>query len=335
MPQRASYFLIPAVLLTLAGCTSWPTPEHRAVTNDSIRAIMDDVVADNPVPVPPDCTDLSQLEAVSKALGQQTRQFDELNDQLKSLVAANPNFASSECQEPAGAAALDGKTIIGSSEWIYLTPPGHHYQARVDSGAATSSLSAQNITRFERNGEKWVRFFLQHDDEAQPIEVEAPLVRHVRIRQASADEVDRRPVVSLTVNLGNNLQQDTEFNLTDRSQMTYPILLGRQFLRDVTLIDVGREFIHPKFEPDPVPENKKSDTGGKTERAVKKDNKAAVADKPAAVKKPAAAKTDRDADKQAGQADTAPAQPSGADDNAAPPAAEKSPVPDEAPVKTE
>jgi hypothetical protein len=51
------------------------------------------------------------------------------------------------------------------------------------------------------------------------------------------------------VNMGQDHRYDTEFTLTDRSQMTYPILLGREFLRDVILIDVSRQFIHPKYIP--------------------------------------------------------------------------------------
>src|SRR5690606_26507194 len=85
--------------------------------------------------------------------------------------------------------------------------------------------------------------------EAEPLQIEAPVVRNVRIRQASADDVERRPVVQLTINLGSGLQQDAEFTLTDRSQMTYPILLGREFLRDIVLIDVGRKNVQPRFQP--------------------------------------------------------------------------------------
>ena len=225
---------------------------------DSIRAAINEAKANEPPPPPPpepvvlpppvQCQDLTGVEEL---LDRQRLQMVRMNKQLQALTAATPAFAAADC--PAQPGALDGKTIIGESEWIYLAPPGHHYQARVDSGAATSSLSATNITPFERNGEKWVRFWLQHDDESTPIEVEAPLVRYVRIRQASADDIDRRPVVGLTVYLGKNLQQNAEFTLTDRSQMTYPILLGREFLRDVTLIDVGRNFIHPKYVPEVSP----------------------------------------------------------------------------------
>src|SRR5690606_8163018 len=48
-------------------------------------------------------------------------------------------------------------------------------------------------------------------------------------------------------------QQEAEFTLTDRSQMSYPMLLGRSFLQDVALIDVGKEFTQPKFEIEDTP----------------------------------------------------------------------------------
>ena len=252
MPPRASFFLIACIALISSGCSVWPGPEHRDLTLADIEKLLDQKIpAAEPAPAVTACADVAALD---DKLRRQRLQLVRINKQLQSLTAASPTFSGAECPpREAPATLMDGKTIIGASEWIYISPPGHHYQARIDSGAATSSLSAVNVVRFERNGKRWVRFWLQHDDEAEPIEIEAPLVRHVLIRQASSDEVDRRPVVSLTVNLGTALQQDTEFTLTDRSQMTYPILLGREFLRDVTLIDVGRRFLHAKFVPDTTP----------------------------------------------------------------------------------
>ena len=78
------------------------------------------------------------------------------------------------------------------------------------------------------------------------------MVRKVKIRQASYEEIERRPVVELDVALGNSIMQTTEFTLTDRTQMSYPVLLGRSFLRDLTLVDVAIEFTHPKYEPEQV-----------------------------------------------------------------------------------
>ncbi len=224
------------VMLLLNGCSLWPSQEHRALTTQSIEAIL---------------AKQCQGQATSASSHQQLATLQQIQAQLDMLTAATPGFTNNHCSEPSRSTyEYDGKVIVGANEWIYLSPPGHHYQARVDSGAATSSLSAMDIEYFERNGKKrWVRFRLQHDDEAEAIMVEAKVVRHVLIRQASSPEPERRPVVSLTVNMGQDLRYDTEFTLTDRSQMAYPILLGREFLRDVILIDVSRQFIHPKYTP--------------------------------------------------------------------------------------
>ncbi|WP_289302809.1 RimK/LysX family protein, partial [Methylophaga sp. UBA3996] len=76
---------------------------------------------------------------------------------------------------------------------------------------------------------------------------EAPLVRYVKIRQASTDTLDKRPVASLTVRLGK-MTEVAEFTLNDRTHMTYPILLGREFLRDVAVVDVAKDNNQPKPE---------------------------------------------------------------------------------------
>ena len=48
--------------------------------------------------------------------------------------------------------------IIGGVESVYIPPFEIPFQARIDTGAATSSIDAQNITPFERDGEKWISF---------------------------------------------------------------------------------------------------------------------------------------------------------------------------------
>lgn len=238
MPVRAWLSL---VVLLLNGCAIWPNQAHRDLTAQTVKSIIAEQCS----------APINNLNSTSAAAKKQQSMLESIQAQLNMLTAATPGFTSAHCASSDNNAKheLEGKVVVGANEWIHLSPPGHHYQARVDSGAATSSLSAQNVEYFERNSKRWVRFELQHDDEVDAISVEARVVRHVLIRQASSPEPERRPVVSLTVNMGQDLRYDTEFTLTDRSQMTYPILLGREFLRDVILIDVGRQFIHPKYVP--------------------------------------------------------------------------------------
>ncbi|MGF1724105.1 ATP-dependent zinc protease family protein [Photobacterium nomapromontoriensis] len=138
-----------------------------------------------------------------------------------------------------------GKVILGEEEWIWLDAVKSSFKARVDTGATTSSLSATDIQVFEREGKEWARFHLSHTSGETPADaaiIEAPVVRWVKIRQVSTDVPTRRPVIEAWVKLGQ-LHEKTQFTLADRTQMTYPVLLGREFFKDIALVDVGKKFV--------------------------------------------------------------------------------------------
>lgn len=153
---------------------------------------------------------------------------------------------------------IGNKEILGEVEWIGLPSLGTALKARVDTGATSSSLTAHEITRFERDGENWVRFklALTEDDEVAEhlhgIWLEAPIVRTARIIQASGS--DNRPVIRLPMKLGN-IEQTAEFTLSDRTQLTYPVLLGRRFLMDMAVVDVSQRYLHsrPRYPDDVMP----------------------------------------------------------------------------------
>jgi len=136
---------------------------------------------------------------------------------------------------------LKGKVIVGELEKFYLAGPGLVYDARIDSGAETSSLDARNITRFERDGNNWVRFDVPVPGSDDLVTLEREISRRVKIIQSSTDESERRVVVELQFMIGNHRQQ-AEFTLTSREHLSHTVLVGRNILRDVMLIDVGKEF---------------------------------------------------------------------------------------------
>lgn len=136
---------------------------------------------------------------------------------------------------------LKGKVIVGEVEKIYLAEPEQIYTARIDSGAETSSIDARNITRFERDGSNWVRFGVPVTGTDKLITLEKEISRRVKVIQASANEPERRVVVELQFAIGDH-EQVAEFTLTDRTNLSYEVLIGRNVLRDVMLIDVGKEF---------------------------------------------------------------------------------------------
>ncbi|WP_420195706.1 MULTISPECIES: ATP-dependent zinc protease family protein [Marinobacter] len=137
---------------------------------------------------------------------------------------------------------LKGKLIVGEVEKFYLAGPGHIYTARIDSGAETSSIHARNVKRFERDGSNWVRFEVPVPGaDGEWVTMEREISRRVRVIQASAEEAERRVVVELQFAIGDH-QQVAEFTLADRTNLTYEVLIGRNVLRDVMLIDVGKEY---------------------------------------------------------------------------------------------
>lgn len=138
------------------------------------------------------------------------------------------------------AAEFAGKTIVGETEVVLLPEVGLSLPARIDTGAATSSLDAENIQSFERNGNRWVRFTIRDPVTGAESVVERRRVRRVRIIQSTMDEGEVRPVVEMRLTIGN-LTQVSEFTLTSRGHLEYPMLIGRNVLRDVMLVDVSRQ----------------------------------------------------------------------------------------------
>ena len=69
-------------------------------------------------------------------------------------------------------------TILGGIEKVSIDSIKQSFDARVDTGATTSSLNAVDVKEFERDGKNWVKFHL--DDKAQAVEdqkwIEAPVV---------------------------------------------------------------------------------------------------------------------------------------------------------------
>ncbi len=144
-------------------------------------------------------------------------------------------------QKKTQADVLKGKMIVGQVENFYLANPGLIYEARMDSGAETSSLDARNIERFERDGTNWVRFEVPNPNGKGVVTLEREVSRKVRVVQSNTEEVERRVVVELQFQIGNYRKQ-AEFTLTSREHLKHPVLVGRNILRDVMMVDVGREF---------------------------------------------------------------------------------------------
>ncbi len=138
----------------------------------------------------------------------------------------------------------DGMLILGSEEWVYVPAIDETFKARVDTGATTSSISALDIVPFERDGKDWVQFKIDLGDRASK-EFKVPVERWAKVKQSSSDEVNKRAVVVAYIQLGD-YKEKTEFTLAERGHMTFPMLLGRSFFRDIAVVDVSKKYVQDK-----------------------------------------------------------------------------------------
>ncbi len=129
------------------------------------------------------------------------------------------------------------KITIGSVEPIRIIPGDKVVMARIDTGAKTSSLNAVEMQIFERDGREFVRFALSKETDA--LIIEKPIFKWVRIKR-HGKKSQRRPIVKLRLVLGNN-SQVVAITLTDRGKFKYPLLIGRNFLRDIYIVDVAKK----------------------------------------------------------------------------------------------
>lgn len=134
-------------------------------------------------------------------------------------------------------------TVVGAVETVRVDPPGIQLDARIDTGATTSSIHADDKQEFERDGRRWVRFSLSEVTDENLRSIELPVERTVLIKRHNAESV-RRYVVRMWVTLGD-IREHIEVTLADREDFEYSLLIGRNFLTDTALVDVSRQYLVP------------------------------------------------------------------------------------------
>ena len=130
--------------------------------------------------------------------------------------------------------------VYGWREHIEIKGIREKLQAKLDTGALTSSIHAEEKEFFERDGKKWVRFLVKDKRKDKTISgrLEAPLVRVTKIKEPGGVSVARE-VVLLSFRLGDRKFRG-EFTLNNRSNMLAPVLIGRSIIKDLGWVDVSR-----------------------------------------------------------------------------------------------
>ncbi|TQV77403.1 ATP-dependent zinc protease [Aliikangiella marina] len=139
---------------------------------------------------------------------------------------------------------MNDKMIVGALEFCSLPDLEiSNLHMRVDTGAKTSALHVDNIEEFEKDGARWVRFDIHPDyhDVDRVVRREAKVKSKRRIKMAN-DKSETRYVIDTKFVLKDQ-EWPIELNLTDRSNMTYLMLLGREAMIGRLLVDPEKEYV--------------------------------------------------------------------------------------------
>lgn len=248
--QRAGIRLPGAVVLSAGLLGACATPYSQQELLDSLGAVQARLTQ-----VEAELVTARQTLAQQQIDGAGEESLDERFESLQARLDELPAQVSGLCQTLTVAAGqcdssselrrvpVSGdKLVVGELERVWIEPPGATLNARVDTGAESSSMHATELVNFERDGDRWVRFNLLVDEGT--ITLERRVIRYVRVYQQADPEGTRRPVVALRVAVGD-VRENVEFTLADRSHLNFEMLLGRNFLTDVALVDVGKQYVQP------------------------------------------------------------------------------------------
>lgn len=130
--------------------------------------------------------------------------------------------------------------VVGWRELVSLPELGlAGIPAKIDTGARTSSLHAHVLDDFVRDGERFVRFAVDWGGERHFCEA-----IHVDVRGITSSNGDKqtRFVIKTPLTIGK-VKFRAEISLADRSQMQFPMLIGRSALRRRMVVDSGHSWL--------------------------------------------------------------------------------------------
>lgn len=120
-------------------------------------------------------------------------------------------------------------------------------RAKVDTGARTSALHADEVEEFTKDGQDWVRFVTRPVTRRPKIYVECEAPLHDKRAVISSNGVaEERCVIRTTIRIGKQ-KWLSDLTLTNRDTMRYRMLLGRRAMEGHALVDPGATFVQKRL----------------------------------------------------------------------------------------
>lgn len=135
------------------------------------------------------------------------------------------------------------RITLGWREWLDLPDLGaNNVLAKIDTGAKTCALHTFYIDDFYREGAQWIRFGLHPNRHSDKLAVHCEArVKEKRDVTDSGGHTENRYVIETLMQLGGELFA-AEVTLTNRDNMKYRFLLGRNALRRRFVVDPAKSY---------------------------------------------------------------------------------------------
>jgi hypothetical protein len=138
---------------------------------------------------------------------------------------------------------------IGWREWVVFPELWDGpIKAKIDTGARTSAIHAYHIRPVLRGGERFVRFDIhpvQHHKQPE-ISCIAP-IHDRRVVTSSNGLREKRYIILTRLRIGTK-SWPVELSLTNRDELGFRVLIGRQAIRGHAVVDPGRSYIVPMLK---------------------------------------------------------------------------------------
>jgi ribosomal protein S6--L-glutamate ligase len=133
---------------------------------------------------------------------------------------------------------LENFKIIGSEEWCSFENFGiPAIKARVDSGAKTSSIQANNIKPFYKDTEEWVSFEVNPLQENRSITIKCEAKIYAKRTVKSSMGISEERIVVKTLTTMGSDSFEIELTLANRDSMEFRMLIGREALQNRFLVN--------------------------------------------------------------------------------------------------
>ena len=115
------------------------------------------------------------------------------------------------------------------------------FPVKLDTGADVSSMHAQNIKLYKKDGIDMVDFVYENE-QGDKQSFTRKVVRMMTIKAKDGEKANFRPVVKMDVQIGD-IKEKVKVNLQDRSRFKYSMIVGKNFLRHGVVVTSDKTFL--------------------------------------------------------------------------------------------